>query len=45
MEKLKASMLKIVLRSDIEYCKVGNVFYARNAFLVNSILSWYLKFE
>ena len=45
IEEIKSSLMKIVLEYDDEYYEEDNVIYAKNAFLVNSVLSWYFDQE
>tara|TARA_R100000008_G_C3524585_1_gene135870 strand:- start:200 stop:496 length:297 start_codon:yes stop_codon:yes gene_type:complete len=43
VQVMKSTLRKIVLDQDEEYYEEGNVVYAKNAFLVNSVLSWYFN--
>ena len=45
LKEIKSSLMKIVLEYDDEYYEEGNIVYAKNAFLVNSVLSWYFDQE
>ena len=39
--EIRSTLRKIVLERDEEYYEQDNVIYAKNAFLVNSVLCWY----
>ena len=39
--EMRSTIRKIVLDRDKEYYEEDNVVYAKNAFLVNSVLCWY----
>jgi hypothetical protein len=39
--EMRSTLRKIVLDRDEEYYEEDNVIYAKNAFLVNSVLCWY----
>ena len=41
VKEIKSSLRKIILERDKEYYEEGNVIYAKNAFLINSVLCWY----
>ena len=45
IEEMKMSLRKIVLERDKDYYEEGNLIYAKNAFLVNSVLCWYFGRE
>jgi len=41
VKEIKSSLRKIILERDEEYYEEENVIYAKNAFLINSVLCWY----
>jgi len=45
IEEMKNTLRKVVLERDKEYYEEDNVIYAKNAFLINSVLCWYFERE
>ena len=41
VENVKNVLMQIALTYDDDYYTEGNVIYAKNIFLINSVLSWY----
>jgi len=43
INEIKKALFKAIMEIDKHYYVSENIIYAENAFLINSILSWYLK--